>query len=109
MTAMLETLKRVPLFLELPTEVLADLSGKLVEHKIQKGEILFRQGSVGDSLFIITKGRVRVFIENGMEGELTLILFGPGEFIGEMAILEQKPRSASVAAQDSVEVLELKR
>ncbi len=109
MTAILEALKQIPIFFDLPEEVLADLSEKIVEHKIEKGDVLFRQGSIGDSLFIITKGRVRIFIENGMEGDLTLILFGPGEFIGEMAILEEKPRSASVAALDSVEVLELKR
>ncbi len=109
MDNVLESIKQVPLFFGLPAEILGNLAERSKVYQLEKDDILFRQGSVGDSLYIITKGKVKVFIENNIEGELTLILFGPGEFIGEMAILEQKPRSASVAAIGHVELIELKR
>ncbi|MCX8059159.1 MAG: Crp/Fnr family transcriptional regulator [Spirochaetes bacterium] len=70
----------------------------------KKGEIIFGEYEPGDSFFVIQEGKVKVtkIIENK---EKTLDVFGPGDIFGEMAIIENQPRSATVEALTDVKVL----
>ena len=71
----------------------------------KKGEIIFRQGEPGNCMYDIHWGRVGVYAEYGTANEKKLAELYPGDFFGEMGLLEQSPRSATVVAlEDSTQV-----
>ncbi|MBX3274386.1 MAG: Crp/Fnr family transcriptional regulator [Sandaracinaceae bacterium] len=70
------------------------------------GEVLFREGEPGDLMFVLQSGSVR--ITKTVKGEeKTLAVLGPGEFFGEMAILNDKPRTATATVEEPTKVLVL--
>lgn len=70
------------------------------------GEVLFREGETGDTMYVIQSGAVR--ITKTVKGEeKTLAILGPGEFFGEMAILNAKPRGATAVVEETARVLVL--
>jgi CRP-like cAMP-binding protein len=72
----------------------------------EPGEVLFREGDPGDTMYVIVSGTVR--ITKSVKGEdKTLALLGPGEFFGEMAILNAKPRTAAAVVEERARVLVL--
>lgn len=72
----------------------------------EPGEVLFREGEPGDLMFVIQSGSVR--ITKSVKGEdKTLAILGPGEFFGEMAILNSKPRTAAAIVEERAQVLVL--
>jgi CRP/FNR family transcriptional regulator, cyclic AMP receptor protein len=74
----------------------------------QDGDVIVRQGDPGDCMYIVQQGQVEVVSER--EGnEFRLALLGEGEFFGEMAIFERKPRSATVRAKGQARVLSVDR
>lgn len=68
------------------------------------GTILFRDGEAGSEMYVLKRGRVRIFKEVRGE-EKTLAMLGPGEFFGEMAILNDKPRTASAEVVEETDLL----
>jgi CRP/FNR family cyclic AMP-dependent transcriptional regulator len=70
------------------------------------GEIIIRQGEVGDCMYVIQEGQVAVLVEEDGH-EVLLMVRGPGEFFGEMAIFERHARSATVRALGQTRVLTL--
>jgi len=70
----------------------------------QAGEVLFREGESGDVMFVIQSGAVRITKEVGGE-ERVLATLGPGEFLGEMAILNGKPRTATAIVVETARCL----
>jgi len=70
----------------------------------QDGEAIFRQGQVGDCMYVIQEGQVEIIAEQD-GGEVRLAVRGEGEFFGEMAIFEREVRSATVRALGSARVL----
>jgi CRP-like cAMP-binding protein len=73
---------------------------------IPRGQVIFREGDAGNTMFVIRTGRVRIS-KHVRGGEKTFAVLGPGEFFGEMAILNGKPRTATATAVDDVALLEL--
>lgn len=63
----------------------------------KKGSLIFSEGEIGEHVYLIQSGKVRVFKLIG-DQDKTLAILGPGDFLGEMAIIEKKPRSASAEA-----------
>ena len=102
-------IKKAFIFQGLPDDVLAALAQKVTHRQLARDSVLFRRGDAGDALYIIDEGGVKIVTENEGGGELVLNRCGPGETIGEMSLLDQEPRSASVVAVTDSEVLELKR
>ena len=100
-------LKKSFLFRGLPNEVLIELGRKAARRAIPKDAVLMRKGDEGDSLFMINKGWFKIVAEDALGGELIINQTGPGETIGEMALLDRAPRSATVIASSDAEVLEL--
>jgi diguanylate cyclase (GGDEF)-like protein len=101
-----DLLARVPLFEDLATEELQWIASAAQTRTFAEGEHLFEIGEPGRSLFIITAGTVQVLHPNRADHFL-LARVGPGEFIGEMALLDDSPRSATAKALCEVEALVL--
>jgi len=78
------------------------------EHTLGRGEILFEAGSVGNELFIIKTGRIKVYrVFDG--NEISFAEFGTGDAFGEMSLIDEYPRSASAAALEDCVLLSLDR
>jgi hypothetical protein len=98
-------IRQVPIFAELDAEDLEELASIVEERRIAAGNELFREGDVGDAVYLIVKGRVRVFVGGGARAETTINELGPGACIGEMAVLDASPRSATVRALEATRTL----
>lgn len=93
----LDELRRVPLFSDLADEDLEQLYLMAGTVSIDPGELVFEEGSPGDALYVILDGELEV--ARRQDGrDVVLAVRGAGEFIGEMSLLDQAPRSASVRA-----------
>lgn len=89
-------------FNTLPSELVDSVEAQMVERVFAAGEFLTRQGDVGDCLFLIRKGTVGIVVndEHGVPHEIDRS--GPGDVLGEMALLTDERRSASLVAHDDV-------
>jgi signal transduction histidine kinase/predicted CoA-binding protein len=87
-------LRKVPLFTSLPADDLEQLCSLVQEVHLPEGEMLFVEGSMGDTAYVIKEGQVEIF-QNVDGKKVQLAVRQPGEVIGEMSILEAAPRSAS--------------
>jgi CRP/FNR family cyclic AMP-dependent transcriptional regulator len=74
----------------------------------EDGEVVMREGDTGACMYVIEEGRVQVSVRRGDE-ELPLRILGPGEIVGEMAIFENEPRSATVKALGTARILTIDR
>lgn len=77
------------------------------ERNFSKGEVIFRQGENGNSFFKIIEGSVSVIANYGEADERELTVLNPGEFFGEMAVIETYPRSNTIVAVDNVRTIEI--
>ena len=102
-----ETLRHVPLFESLDNEAAHELCELLESIDRESGAVLFRAGDEGDAMYLIEEGRVRIYVRTKEGHEITLTELGRGDFFGEMALLDDKPRSADarVAADARLAVL----
>lgn len=78
------------------------------EH-FEPGELIFREGDQGDRLYILVNGEVEVLREAPGRGEATLRRLGPGECFGEIALVQDSPRTATVRAATAVNLLAVDR
>ena len=90
----LEELRSVPLFASLDDEAASELRNLLELREVPGGTTLFRLGDSGDSMYLIESGRVRISIRDADGSDVTLAELAGGDFFGEMALLDGKPRSA---------------
>lgn len=102
-----EVLAQVPLFASLSKRELSLLGKSCRERDYSAGATLMRQGETGVGLFVIVNGSVRVtqHQEGGDEHELTTL--GRGDVVGEMSLLDDLPRSATVVALEPTKALVL--
>ena len=91
-----EALRAIPLFSSLEEIVLEEIAGLLIDRKFPKDAIVFEEGSVGDYMYLIREGQVKVTKMSEDGREKILEIFNAGDFFGDMAMLEREPRSASV-------------
>src|SRR5437588_4369751 len=105
----LDLLRSMDLFADLPDEELAKIARLLKEHKIAENEVIFAQDDTGDGLYIILQGRVRIASTDHFGRERVLAFYGPGEFFGDMAVLTGAPRSASATASADGRLLQLRK
>lgn len=75
------------------------LAARGLERRYRRGALIIQEGDRGDTLYIVRSGRLRAFVADANGKELTLGLYGPGEYVGEMS-LDGGPRSASVEATE---------
>lgn len=81
----------------------------IVEKRYQAGDIVFRQGDYPDRLYVIGNGEVDVIRETPGKEDVALVRLGKGQFFGEIGILSDAPRSATIKAVTDVEVLSIHR
>jgi CRP-like cAMP-binding protein len=91
-----------PLFRDLEADGLAAVAAVAAEVDFPAGRTIARQGEIGSGMFIVSAGRVRV-VRDGS----TLARLGPGEFFGELSVLDGAPRNASVVADEPTTCLAL--
>jgi CRP/FNR family cyclic AMP-dependent transcriptional regulator len=89
-------LKAVPFFQQLSDKELDVVRSVAVEKTYAKNAVVLTEGEMGDSLYMIESGKVKVFIGDEEGREIILKMLGPGAFFGEMSMIDKQPRSASV-------------
>lgn len=94
-------------FGSLPPDARAFLCARLESLTLPGGEILMRQGDEPDSLYLVVVGRLRVSMERADKSETVVAELGRGELVGEMALITNEPRSATVSAVRDSQVLRL--
>lgn len=99
-----DALSKVPIFSGLTKKELQELSANAREREYPAGETLVRQGESGVGLFVILSGKVRV-LQHADGGERQLGVYGPGAALGELALLDDQPRSATIVASEPTKVL----
>jgi CRP/FNR family cyclic AMP-dependent transcriptional regulator len=104
-----ETLRTVPLFESLDDEAADTLCSLMTAEDCQAGSILFRAGDDGDSMYLIEDGKVQISMKSSDGEELILAVLGPGDFFGEMALIDGKPRSANVSVVEPSRMAVLSR
>jgi uncharacterized membrane protein len=105
----LEALRSVPLFASLGDEAAAALRELLELELRPAGSVLFRKGERGGAMYLIEGGRVRIHIRDEDGREVTLAELAAGDFFGEMAILDGKPRSATATVAEDARLAVLSR
>ena len=98
-------LKKVLLFRNLNADELASVAGIVEERTIPANTIVFSEESVGKSLYIVRKGQVKVSKEVEGHGNLPLLVLGPHEFFGEMALIRPGPRLVTVKTLDTTDFM----
>jgi CRP/FNR family cyclic AMP-dependent transcriptional regulator len=105
----LESLRTIPLFAEVSDGDLEAIASLLIERRFPKHKTIVEEGLPGDYMYVIREGRVKVTKLSGDGREKILELFGPGSFFGEMSLLDNSPRSASVKTLAETRILALSR
>ena len=102
-------LRKVPLFGDLAEDEIQSLVDVTSTRRYPKNALILMADEEGDTMFVISHGRVKVALLAEDGGEVILSLLGPGQFFGEMSLLDGKPRSATVIATEDSEVIMLRR
>ena len=102
-------LASISLFEGLRPEDLDALAGTVVERSFRAGEVIFNQGDQSDAMFIVGSGHVNIFLPGEESRRVSLKDLARGEFFGELALFDSKPRSASALATTDARLLELPR
>lgn len=97
-------LKSIDLFSQIPGEDLARVAQIAEEIDFEPRDTVITEGEIGDSMYLIVDGRVEVF-----KGQRLVVELGERECVGEMAILDSEPRSATVKTQTAVRALKIER
>ena len=100
----LELVRSLDLFAPLPAHTLEELAGRFVPVSVSPGEVMIKEGDVGDRFYVVEDGEVAV----SMNGRPVATL-GPGKYFGEIALLRDVPRMASVTAVSPTTLLALDR
>ena len=104
-----ELLRSVPIFSELTEADFASLAKVANRRRYPKDSVVFFENEQGDFFFMILEGRIKVTILGDDGREVILSLLGSGDFFGEMALLDNEPRSATAIAVEDSELLSLHR
>jgi len=95
-------LRGVPLFSEVPTEVLADLATLATEWRFEEVTALFKQGEPADAFFLVVGGQVRA-----LRDDREVHRAGSGEEVGALAVLDRRPRAFTAEAEEGCELLRI--
>ena len=109
MLSNLELIRRVPLFAMLTALQAESVAGAVVKQRFRRAELIVEQGKKSNALFILLTGRARVLTSDNRGREVILATMQPGDYIGEMSLIDNEPHSATVRAEVQTDVLVLGR
>lgn len=95
----LELIRRVPLFSMLTAQQAASVAQAVVKRRFKRGEAIVEQGKKSNALTILLTGRARVISSDSRGREVILATLRPGDYVGEMSLIDDEPHSASVLAE----------
>jgi len=104
-----DILRSARIFADLPDDAIARLTDACVRRSYRRNQYLWYQGDEGARLVVVASGLVKVMISSEQGEEVVLTTLGPGETLGELALLDGSPRSASAVAAEPTTVLMLSR
>lgn len=107
--SVVDILRRVPLFAHLGDEELGRLGTVARERPYPRNSVIVFADDPGDALYLVAAGQVKVVIVGEDGREVILAVLGPGDFFGELALIDDEPRSAHVIAMDDARLLVLRR
>ncbi len=102
-------LREIPLFSEMDEQEVAGIRAIMDEMKFKPGQVVIREGELGDLFYVITEGHAEVLIRDINGSDIILHEAGPGDFFGELSMLTSEPRSARVRAVGNLTALVLER
>ena len=100
-------LKAVPLFASFPEDQLRMLTTMVTRRSASRSTTIMAGGDATDSLYIVLSGRLKVMMSDAEGKEVILSILGPGEFFGEMGLIDDEPRSATVVTIEPCELLSI--
>lgn len=109
MDEIISQLSQVELFSGLKPQGLKLIAEVTSEETFSSGTKIFSHGEVGDKLYVIVEGKVRISREVAGMGEEALAVLGAGQAFGEMALLDESPRSADARAHERCQVLSISK
>jgi CRP/FNR family cyclic AMP-dependent transcriptional regulator len=102
-------LKAVPLFASFPDDQLGMIATMVMRRSASRATTIMGAGDATDSLYIVLSGRLKVMMSDSDGKEVILAILGPGEIFGEMGLIDDEPRSASVVSLEPCELLSLSK
>src|SRR5262245_3046426 len=102
-------LREVALFSEMDEQEVAGIRAIMEEMKFKAGQVIIREGELGNLFYVITEGNAEIIIRDAGGSDLILHKVGPGDFFGELSMLTNEPRSARVRAMENLTALALER
>jgi CRP/FNR family transcriptional regulator len=98
--AIVERLRRLPLFARLSDEELGDLAGRIRPRSYRRSEVIFRKDDPGTHLYLVLDGAVKIALPGEFGQEALVAIMRAGDFFGELALFDRSPRSATAVALD---------
>lgn len=105
----IDSLRRCALFAHVPEDRLRAVAELMRRRRFRKNETIFHQGDIGDSLQVVASGGIKIVLASPEGEEAIIASLKPGDFFGELALLDGAPRSTSAVALDPTETLALPR
>ncbi|MEO8122780.1 MAG: Crp/Fnr family transcriptional regulator [Burkholderiales bacterium] len=109
MLSSLDLIRRVPLFSMLTNDQAQSIADSVVKRRFRRGEIVVEHGRKSNALFILLNGRARVLTADSRGREVILAALHPGDYVGEMSLIDDAPHSATVRAEVQTDMLVLGR
>ena len=100
-------LRRVPLFVTVTDEELDNIANHLKQERFASGEVIIREGEIGDKFYILERGKASVWRIDADQVERKIDEKGPGQYFGEVALVSSAPRNATVRAETPIKTLAL--
>ena len=101
--------RSIPFLSQLPDELLQELTSTSLRIKLGPNQLVLREGDTSDSMYVVLSGRIRIYKKDPEGNTLELAVLQAGDFFGEYALLDNKPRSASVSCLTRCEFLVIRR